>query len=86
MKENENAKTEKIDNLLEKLITEPLKNKTNKISSYLNILNQIKTNSVSEKDFNENLTSITNNKINPNNKNIEIQQQTENKFSIKNLL
>ena len=87
MKENENSKTEKIENLLERIIIDPLKNKTNKITSFLNILNQIKTSSVSEKEFNENLAANnTNNKNNPNLKFNNLGPQSENKFSIKNLL
>lgn len=85
MKEHEHAKTEKAENILEKKFTEPLKNKTNKISSFLNILSQLKATSVSDKEFNENIAA-NNNKNNLNLKNNSLDAIAEKKFSIKNLL
>ena len=71
--------------MLEKL-AEQVKNKL-KISPYVNIVNQLKTNSVLEKDFNENNTANANKIKNQiNNKNNFYDQQSENKFSIKNIL
>jgi len=88
MKENE-FKNEKSLNILEKIIIEPLKNKPTKISSFLNILSQLKASSVSDKEFNENI-SANNNNNNKNKQNIKnnnpLDPQVENKFSIKNLL
>jgi hypothetical protein len=61
-----------------------MKNKTNKLTSLMNIIVQAKSNST-DKDFNQNLNG--NNIANRNNQYMNNTiQQYENKFSIKSLL